>query len=56
MSTLQEYEKIGKSLGKANFEQIEKFLEAHPEYFLSDVYYNERVYKEFEQWQNKKGW
>lgn len=55
MSILNEYEAIKKTIGKSKFEKIEKFLAAHPEYFLSDVYYNEQIYKEFEQWQNKKG-
>lgn len=55
MSIFQEYEEIKKAVGKEKFAAIEKFLSAHPEYFLSDVYYNEKVYKEFEQWQNKKG-
>ena len=56
MSIFQEYEEIRKNIGEAKFAEIEKFLETRPEYFLSDVYYNEQIYKEFEQWQNKKGW
>lgn len=55
MSIFQEYEEIRKNIGEAKFAEIEKFLETRPEYFLSDVYYNEQIYKEFEQWQNKKG-
>lgn len=55
MSILQDYETIKKSFGATKFAEIEKFLKEHPEYFLSDVYYNKKVYKEFEQWQNKKG-
>lgn len=55
MSIMQEYEQIKKAIGKAKFEQIEKFLAANPKYLLSDVYYNKQIYKEFERWQNKKG-
>lgn len=54
MSILQEYEAIKKSFGAVKFAEIEKFLEEHTEYFLSDVYYNEKVYNEFEKWQTKK--
>ena len=50
MSILQEYEAIRKRIGEEKFQQIEKFLENHPEYFLDDIYYRESVWKEFENW------
>ena len=53
MSILQEYEQIRKRIGEEKFSHIEAFLEAHPHYFLSDVYYRESVWKEFEVWESK---
>ena len=55
MSILQEYEQIRKRIGEEKFSHIETFLEAHPHYFLSDVYYRESVWKEFEEWE-KNTW
>lgn len=49
MSILQEYERIRKEIGEEQFHRIEMFLERHPEYFLSDVYYKENVYQEFKE-------
>lgn len=51
MSILQEYEEIRKSMPKRQYDNIEKFLNRHPQYLLSDVYYRPEVYKEFEKWQ-----
>ena len=51
MSVLQEYEQIRQKIGKKRFSHIEAFLEVHPNYFLSDVYYKEAVWKEFENWE-----
>lgn len=53
MSILQEYEQIRKRIGEEKFSHIEQFLEVHPHYFLSDVYYRESVWKEFEEWESK---
>lgn len=50
MSILQEYEAIRKRIGEEKYQQIEKFLDCHPEYFLDDIYYRESVWKEFEKW------
>lgn len=44
MSILQEYAAIRRSLGEENYAEIEKFLENHPEYYLSDVYYKKPVF------------
>lgn len=53
MSILQEYETIKNKIGEEKFSHIEKFLEQHPNYFLSDVYYKESVWNEFEKWEEK---
>lgn len=53
MSILQEYEAIRKRIGEEKFSHIEAFLEAHPHYYLSDVYYREFVWNEFEAWEKK---
>ena len=44
MSILQEYETIHKQIGKQMYSRIEKFLENHTEYYLSDVYYKQSVW------------
>ncbi len=54
MSILQEYEKIRKSIGEEKYNHIEQFLELNPNYLLSDVYYKEKVWDEFEQWESKE--
>ena len=53
MSILQEYEKIRKDFGEERYSHIEAFLEAHEHYLLSDVYYRESVWKEFEVWEKE---
>ena len=40
---MQEYEEIRKEIGEEKYLHIEQFLEQHPEYDLSDVYYRECV-------------
>ena len=50
MSILQEYAQIRKEIGEEKYRQIVKFLDSHPEYLLSDVYYNANVWKIFEKW------
>jgi hypothetical protein len=54
MSITQEYEQIRKELGEERFARIEIFLAAHPDILLGDVYYNERVWKQFEE--EEKEW
>ena len=54
MSILYEYEQIRRQLGETTYSHIEKFLDVHPHYFLSDVYYKESVYKEFEKWEQEQ--
>lgn len=53
MSILQNYEKIRKEIGEEKYLHIESFLEEHPNYFLSDVYYRASVWKEFEDWEKE---
>jgi len=49
---MQEYETIRKHyLKPGEFEAIERFLEKHPHLFLSDVYYNQKVWDQFKSWQ-----
>ena len=54
MSILQEYAEIRKSIGEQKYKLIEQFLEENPHYYLSDVYYRESVYREFEAWLKSK--
>ena len=53
MSILQEYEQIKKRIGAEKFAHIEKVLKLYPHYFLSDVYYKQSVWNEFEKWENE---
>ena len=50
MSILQEYEAVRKKIGEEKYQQIQDFLENHPHYFLSDVYYKKSVWDEAEKW------
>lgn len=54
MSILQEYEMIRREIGEDEFHLIEEYLEWHPDKLLSDVYYNESTYKDFEEWKNNR--
>lgn len=53
MSILQEYELIRKKLGEDRFHTIEVFLSVRPDIFLSDVYYNPKVFAEFVKFEKK---
>lgn len=53
MSLLQEYRQIREKIGEEKFEHIEAFLNKHPQYLLSDVYYKENIWKEFEKWEGE---
>ena len=53
MSILQEYRAIRRRLGERKYRNIEKFLETHPNYYLSDVYYNEDAWNHFLLWEIK---
>ena len=53
MSILQEYAAIRKRIGETKYQNIERFLETHPDYLLSDVYYKEDVWNHFLLWEIK---
>lgn len=50
MSVLQEYAEIRNRIGEARYNEITAFLEANPEFNLSDVYYNPYVHTMSVQW------
>lgn len=50
MSILRDYETIRQRIGGSEYNSISGFLESHPAYLLSDVYYNETVAKEYNIW------
>ncbi|WP_028044425.1 hypothetical protein [Candidatus Stoquefichus massiliensis] len=52
MSILQEYEEIRKSITPRENKMIEEFLKSHPQYLLSDIYYNSGVHQKFQNWWN----
>lgn len=53
MSILQEYEKIRKNIGEKRYKNIEKYLEAHTEKLLSDVYYDSKTWDHFIAWEKE---
>ena len=53
MSILQEYERIRNNLKPGEFQAMEKWLELNPKYFLSDIYYQEKVNQIFHDWWKK---
>jgi len=57
MSILQEYEKIKKSLGTVTNQIIDEYLELNPGIRLSDIYYSQEHWDQFEKWckKQKKG-
>ena len=55
MSILQEYEQIRKQIGEEIYHDIEKLLDEHPHYLLSDVYYKKSVWDEMEEWRKNHG-
>ena len=55
MSIMQEYEEIRKEIGEEKYLHIEEFLKQHSEYELSDVYYRECVWNEFQEWEASMG-
>ena len=53
-SILSEFEQIRRRLGEERFSHIEAFLAEHPRYDLSDIYYDIKVWNEFEGWEGRK--
>lgn len=41
------------AVGKNEWNLINEFLEQHQEYYLSDLLYNQAVYKTYEKWKNR---
>lgn len=50
MSIMSEYEDFRKELGEREFRLLEKFLEENEQYLLSDLYYSQAAYSEYEKW------
>lgn len=50
MSVLQEYTEIRSRIGESRYNEITAFLDANPEFDLSDVYYNPYVHAISVQW------
>lgn len=50
MSILREYEEIRKEIGEEKAKGLEQYLKFHPEIVLSDIYYNEKNWEDFETW------
>ena len=50
MSILTDYNKIRKDIGEERYKQIELFLEAQPQYKLSDIYYSKEIWDKSESW------
>jgi len=55
MSILQEYQEIRKDIGEETYNAIEKYLELHPNLYLSDLYYKRAEWEKFENWYKKGG-
>lgn len=53
MSILQDYQSTRRSIGERKYQNIEKFLNTHPDYLLSDVYYDMDVWNHFLLWEIK---
>ena len=54
MSVLQEYEQIKRKLGEKEFALINEFLNTHKDILLSDVYYRQEVWKQYEDWKKER--
>lgn len=50
MSILQEYQEIRNRIGENRYNEICAFLDANPQYQLSDVYYSKKVWDESVAW------
>ena len=53
MSIMQEYEFFKKEVGAQEWERINNFLNENEEYYLSDLIYNQAVYKIYEEWKSR---
>jgi hypothetical protein len=50
MSILQDYERIRRDLLPGEFKAMERYLEAHQNVYLSNIYYDPETYKDFRSW------
>jgi hypothetical protein len=54
MSMMQELERIRYEIGEETYNAINEFLDCHKHYLITDVYYKESVWKEFNLWRATK--
>lgn len=54
MSILQEYAEIRQKLSEREFALINEFLNTHRDILLSDVYYKQEVWKQYEDWKKER--
>lgn len=54
MSMLQELEQIRREIGEETYNAINEFLDWHEHYLITDVYYKENVWEEFNLWRATK--
>lgn len=54
MSILQEYEQIKRKLGEKEFALINEFLNTHRNILLSDVYYKQEIWEQYENWKKER--
>lgn len=54
MSILQEYEMIRKSLSDQQNQDIDTYLDEHPDILLSDILYDRKQWELFEKWEKEK--
>lgn len=52
MSIMQDYENYRNEVGEKEWEKIQTFLDLYPEYYLSDLLYDVKVYKQYTKWKN----
>jgi hypothetical protein len=50
MSILQDYERIRRDLLPGEFKAMERYLEAHQNDHLSNIYHDQETYKDFRSW------
>ena len=51
---LQELEQIRREIGEETYKAINEFLDWHEHYLITDVYYKESVWEEFNLWRATK--
>ena len=51
-SISEEYEEIRKQIGEKKYNAIQEYLKTHKNFLLSDIYYNQDAWNNFETWYN----